>query len=148
MTQLNALPNCNVQVESPKKSPYYTPIENIRTLVRPSTKKKKKEKKTERAVEMRLTLDSICSSRPGRFGLALHNTHENKENARPYVIREDSDTDSNDGQVLYREDYDDEKSEYQCKVFFFFVLCLSVTIIFKMCLPFYIIKPIYIFVCD
>lgn len=47
-----------------------------------------------------------------RFGLALHGNAENKENARPYVIREDSDADSNDGQVLYREDYDDEPSEY------------------------------------
>ena len=28
------------------------------------------------------------------------------------MIREDSDTDSNDGQVLYREDYDDEKSKH------------------------------------
>ena len=37
---------------------------------------------------------------------------ENKENTRPYIIREDSDTDSNDGQVLYREDYDDEKSKH------------------------------------
>lgn len=29
---------------------------------------------------------------------------ENKENARPYVIREDNDSDSNDGPVLYRND--------------------------------------------
>lgn len=46
-----------------------------------------------------------------RFGLALSCTLENKENARPYVIREDSDDESTDGQVLYREDYDDEKSK-------------------------------------
>lgn len=46
-----------------------------------------------------------------RFGLALPCTLENKENARPYVIREDTDGDSGDGQVLYRDDYDDEKSE-------------------------------------
>lgn len=46
-----------------------------------------------------------------RFGLALSCTLENKENARPYVIREDADGDTGDGQVLYREDYDDEKSE-------------------------------------
>lgn len=51
------------------------------------------------------------SSRPVRFGLALPCTLENKENARPYVIREDADSDSGDGQVLYRDDYDDEKSE-------------------------------------
>ncbi|XP_025990648.1 phosphatase and actin regulator 4 isoform X1 [Solenopsis invicta] len=51
----------------------------------------------------------ICS-RPVRFGLALPCTLENKENARPYVIREDADGDSGDGQVLYREDYDDEKN--------------------------------------
>lgn len=41
----------------------------------------------------------------------MHSNMENKENARPYVIREDSDTDSNDGQVLYREDYDEDNSE-------------------------------------
>ncbi|XP_071648251.1 phosphatase and actin regulator 2 isoform X9 [Temnothorax longispinosus] len=51
----------------------------------------------------------ICS-RPVRFGLALPCTLENKENARPYVIREDADGDSGDGQVLYRDDYDDEKN--------------------------------------
>ncbi|XP_014484151.1 PREDICTED: phosphatase and actin regulator 4 isoform X4 [Dinoponera quadriceps] len=57
----------------------------------------------------------ICS-RPVRFGLALPCTLENKENARPYVIREDADGDSGDGQVLYREDYDDEKSRLAAKI--------------------------------
>ncbi|XP_043254260.1 phosphatase and actin regulator 4 isoform X4 [Colletes gigas] len=52
----------------------------------------------------------ICS-RPVRFGFALPSTLENKENARPYVIREDVDGDSGDGQVLYRDDYDDEKTK-------------------------------------
>lgn len=56
--------------------------------------------------------DHHFSSRPVRFGLALPCTLENKENARPYVIREDVDGDPGDGQVLYREEYDDEKSEY------------------------------------
>ncbi|KAG5309001.1 PHAR1 regulator, partial [Acromyrmex insinuator] len=55
----------------------------------------------------------ICS-RPVRFGLALPCTLENKENARPYVIREDADGDSGDGQVLYRDDYDDEKTMTRC----------------------------------
>ena len=37
---------------------------------------------------------------------------ENKENARPaYIIREDTDSDSGDGPVLYRDD-DDEESTY------------------------------------
>ncbi|XP_051176772.1 phosphatase and actin regulator 4-like [Leptopilina boulardi] len=57
----------------------------------------------------------ICS-RPVRFGLALPCTMENKENARPYVIREDSDDESGDGQVLYREDYDDENSSLATKI--------------------------------
>ncbi|XP_071566682.1 phosphatase and actin regulator 2 isoform X3 [Temnothorax nylanderi] len=57
----------------------------------------------------------ICS-RPVRFGLALPCTLENKENARPYVIREDTDGDSGDGQVLYRDDYDDEKSRLAAKI--------------------------------
>ncbi|XP_032670415.1 phosphatase and actin regulator 4 isoform X2 [Odontomachus brunneus] len=56
----------------------------------------------------------IC--RPVRFGLALPCTLENKENARPYVIREDVDGDSGDGQVLYREDYDDEKNRLAAKI--------------------------------
>ncbi|XP_044015483.1 phosphatase and actin regulator 4 isoform X7 [Aphidius gifuensis] len=56
----------------------------------------------------------ICS-RPVRFGLALPCTLENKENARPYVIREDSDG-SDDGQVLYRDDYDDEESRMADKL--------------------------------
>ncbi|XP_067203620.1 phosphatase and actin regulator 2 isoform X12 [Linepithema humile] len=55
----------------------------------------------------------ICS-RPVRFGLALPCTLENKENARPYVIRED--VDDSDGQVLYRDDYDDEKSRLAAKI--------------------------------
>ena len=91
-------------------------------------------------------LDSICSSRPGRFGLALHNTHENKENARPYVIREDSDTDSNDGQVLYREDYDDEKSEYQCKVFFFLFSAFQSRLFLK-CVYLFILSSLSTFSC-
>lgn len=37
---------------------------------------------------------------------------ENKENARPaYIIREDTDSDSGDGPVLYRDD-DNEESTY------------------------------------
>ncbi|XP_034182494.1 phosphatase and actin regulator 2 isoform X2 [Osmia lignaria lignaria] len=56
----------------------------------------------------------IC--RPVRFGLALPCTLENKENARPYVIREDADGDSADGQVLYRDEYDDEKSRLAAKI--------------------------------
>ncbi|XP_043254262.1 phosphatase and actin regulator 2 isoform X6 [Colletes gigas] len=55
-------------------------------------------------------------NRPVRFGFALPSTLENKENARPYVIREDVDGDSGDGQVLYRDDYDDEKSRLAAKI--------------------------------
>jgi len=49
-------------------------------------------------------------SRPVRFGLALP-CAENKENARPHVINEDCDSDSNDGPVLYRDDNADEHSK-------------------------------------
>nr|CAD7440750.1 unnamed protein product [Timema bartmani] len=53
-----------------------------------------------------------CSSRPVRFGLALPScTMENKENTRPYIIREDTDSDSGDGPILYRDD-DEEESTY------------------------------------
>ncbi|XP_074031764.1 uncharacterized protein isoform X3 [Leptinotarsa decemlineata] len=44
----------------------------------------------------------ICTSKPVRFGLPT--TIENKENARPNIIHEDDDSDSNDGPILYRED--------------------------------------------
>ncbi|XP_012275014.1 phosphatase and actin regulator 2 isoform X2 [Orussus abietinus] len=55
-------------------------------------------------------------NRPGKFGLALPCTLENKENARPYVIPEDPDGDSNDGQVRGREDYEDEESRLAAKI--------------------------------
>lgn len=56
-------------------------------------------------------------NRPVRFGLPpLPCTLENKENTRPYVIREDASDDSGDGQVLYRDDYDDEKSRLAAKI--------------------------------
>ncbi|XP_055687545.1 phosphatase and actin regulator 4 isoform X3 [Lutzomyia longipalpis] len=45
----------------------------------------------------------ICS-RPMRFGIGLPCTMENKENARPYVLREDTDSDQSDGPILYRDD--------------------------------------------
>lgn len=45
---------------------------------------------------------------------ALPCSVENKENSRSYVIKDDNE-DSNDGKVLYREEYDDEKSKFvQC----------------------------------
>ncbi|XP_049943203.1 phosphatase and actin regulator 2-like [Schistocerca serialis cubense] len=52
------------------------------------------------------------SARPVRFGIPLPCTMENKENTRPYVIREDG-----DGPVLYREDADsDEESRLAAKI--------------------------------
>ncbi|OAD61368.1 Phosphatase and actin regulator 1 [Eufriesea mexicana] len=64
-----------------------------------------------RPLTLRQELHASFNSRPVRFGLALPCTLENKENARPYVIREDADGDPGDGQVLYRDEYDDEKME-------------------------------------
>ncbi|XP_077264892.1 phosphatase and actin regulator 2 isoform X6 [Temnothorax americanus] len=69
-----------------------------------------------RPLTLRQELHASFNSRPVRFGLALPCTLENKENARPYVIREDADGDSGDGQVLYRDDYDDEKSRLAAKI--------------------------------
>lgn len=69
-----------------------------------------------RPLTLRQELHASFNSRPVRFGLALSCTLENKENARPYVIREDSDDESTDGQVLYREDYDDEKNRLAAKI--------------------------------
>ncbi|XP_052861629.1 homeotic protein female sterile-like [Anopheles cruzii] len=45
----------------------------------------------------------ICS-RPMRFQIGLPSTMENKENARPFVIREGDDSDQSDGPICYRED--------------------------------------------
>ncbi|XP_071856241.1 phosphatase and actin regulator 2 isoform X3 [Bombus fervidus] len=69
-----------------------------------------------RPLTLRQELHASFNSRPVRFGLALACTLENKENARPYVIREDADGDSGDGQVLYRDEYDDEKSRLAAKI--------------------------------
>ncbi|KAK2583132.1 hypothetical protein KPH14_009156 [Odynerus spinipes] len=69
-----------------------------------------------RPLTLRQELHASFNSRPVRFGLTLPCTLENKENARPYVIREDVDGDGNDGQVLYRDDYDDEKSRLAAKI--------------------------------
>ncbi|XP_014606725.1 PREDICTED: phosphatase and actin regulator 2 isoform X4 [Polistes canadensis] len=69
-----------------------------------------------RPLTLRQELHASFNSRPVRFGLALPCTLENKENARPYVIREDVDGDGSDGQVLYREDYDDEKTRLAAKI--------------------------------
>lgn len=52
------------------------------------------------------------SNRPVRFGIGFSSTIENKENARPYVIREDNnDSDQSDGPILYRDD--DQSNERQ-----------------------------------
>lgn len=47
-----------------------------------------------------------------RFGLNLPCTVENKENTRPYVIREDNnstDSDHSDGPILYRDEEGNER---------------------------------------
>lgn len=36
---------------------------------------------------------------------------ENKENTRPYVIREDNDSDQSDGPILYRDDDPDRQAK-------------------------------------
>ncbi|XP_023723053.1 phosphatase and actin regulator 2 isoform X4 [Cryptotermes secundus] len=56
------------------------------------------------------------STRPVRFGISLPCGMENKENTRPaYIIREDTDSDSGDGPVLYRDD-DNEESRLAAKI--------------------------------
>lgn len=48
---------------------------------------------------------ATINSRPMRFQIGLPSTMENKENARPYVIREaGDDSDQSDGPICYRED--------------------------------------------
>lgn len=58
----------------------------------------------------------MFSARPVKFGIALPCTLENKENARPYIIREDVDGDSGDGPVLYRDDDMSEESRLAAKL--------------------------------
>ncbi|KAJ6643715.1 Phosphatase and actin regulator 2 [Pseudolycoriella hygida] len=43
-------------------------------------------------------------NRPIRFAIGIPSTLENKENAHPYVIREDNDSDESDGPILYRDE--------------------------------------------
>ncbi|KAL0272448.1 UNVERIFIED_CONTAM: hypothetical protein PYX00_005410 [Menopon gallinae] len=56
------------------------------------------------------------NSRPVRFGIPLPCRTENKENARPYIIREDCDSENGDGPVLYRDDDEDEESRLAAKI--------------------------------
>lgn len=58
----------------------------------------------------------MFSTRPVKFGIALPCTLENKENARPYIIREDADGDSGDGPVLYRDDDISEENRIAAKL--------------------------------
>lgn len=51
-----------------------------------------------------------------KFGISLPCTLENKENARPYIIREDADGDSADGPVLYRDDDQSDPAEIANKL--------------------------------
>lgn len=44
------------------------------------------------------------SNRPIRFAIGIPSTLENKENAHPYAIREDNDSDQSDGPILYRDE--------------------------------------------
>ncbi|XP_021699153.1 phosphatase and actin regulator 4 isoform X6 [Aedes aegypti] len=52
----------------------------------------------------------ICA-RPMRFQIGLPSTIENKENTRPYVIRESDNDDHNDGPICYREDDTDRAAK-------------------------------------
>ncbi|XP_055602997.1 phosphatase and actin regulator 4 isoform X2 [Uranotaenia lowii] len=47
---------------------------------------------------------ATINSRPMRFQIGLPSTMENKENTRPYAIREGDNDDQNDGPICYRED--------------------------------------------
>lgn len=51
------------------------------------------------------------STRPIRFNIALPSTYENKENTRPYNVRDDNDSDQSDGPILYRDDDNDRASK-------------------------------------
>lgn len=46
-----------------------------------------------------------------RFQIGLPSTIENKENTRPYVIRESDNDDHNDGPICYREDDTDRAAK-------------------------------------
>ncbi|EEB19145.1 phosphatase and actin regulator, putative [Pediculus humanus corporis] len=58
----------------------------------------------------------ISFNRPVKFGIPLPCTVENKENARPFIIREDSDGDSGDGPILYRDEEENEESRLAAKI--------------------------------
>ncbi|XP_055536822.1 phosphatase and actin regulator 4 [Wyeomyia smithii] len=52
----------------------------------------------------------ICS-RPMRFQIGLPSTMENKENTRPFVIRENDNDDQNDGPIRYRDEDPDRAAK-------------------------------------
>ncbi|GLV41906.1 uncharacterized protein CBL_00368 [Carabus blaptoides fortunei] len=54
-----------------------------------------------RPLTIRQDHHASINTRPVKFGISLPCTLENKENARPYIIRED--VDSGDGPVVYRD---------------------------------------------
>uniref|UniRef100_T1DPY8 Putative phosphatase and actin regulator aedes aegypti phosphatase and actin regulator n=1 Tax=Anopheles aquasalis TaxID=42839 RepID=T1DPY8_ANOAQ len=47
---------------------------------------------------------ATINSRPMRFQIGLPSTMENKENTRPFVIREGDDSDQSDGPICYRDE--------------------------------------------
>lgn len=54
---------------------------------------------------------ATINARPMRFQIGLPSTIENKENTRPYVIRESDNDDHNDGPICYREDDTDRAAK-------------------------------------
>lgn len=69
-----------------------------------------------RPLALRQEHHASFNTRPVRFGISLPCGMENKENTRPaYIIREDTDSDSGDGPVLYRDD-DEEESRLAAKI--------------------------------
>uniref|UniRef100_U5EPU5 Putative neural crest cell migration n=1 Tax=Corethrella appendiculata TaxID=1370023 RepID=U5EPU5_9DIPT len=54
---------------------------------------------------------ATINTRPMRFQIGLPSTMENKENTRPYVIREDNDSDQSDGPICYRDEDTDRAAK-------------------------------------
>ncbi|XP_066998331.2 phosphatase and actin regulator 2 isoform X2 [Anabrus simplex] len=100
--------------EIPAKEPKFHAVPLKSALKKKSTPQNTPTQES-RPLAVRQEHHASFNTRPVRFGITLPCTMENKENARPYIIREDVDGDSGDGPVLYRDE-DDEESRLAAKI--------------------------------
>lgn len=104
-----ALPQQNVSIntnrieEIPAKEPKLNAKPLKSALKKRSSVGTPTQDTTNRPLTMRHDISPI-SSRRIKSGVIISTTHENKENSKPYLIKEDDDSDDSDNPILYRDD--------------------------------------------